>query len=239
MLPLNRGVVAYTKNEPPQDPCFDKDHVCIKFSEDVDKTPSKSWNLFGRDLDFGQEKTGRPILAFPNLTFKGEEKDSNTLLWSWMCASSYVVSHRTGFCHRASTQIKVERPLLVEEKTCWPPLFPSNCPDYHKKKGPFLENCTFIKVPLFLISAIWFKDVSEHHYIVPFYKLPLSFLLSLQGNTSLLPFLQKFHVPFLTVKQHTNLDYKGSFLDLAKTFPWKTRKPIPDKTKLQNVLTEF
>jgi len=83
----------------------------------VDRTSGKSW-LSVRDLDSGQEKTGRPVLAFPSLTFKQEEKGSNTLLWSWMYASSYEVSHTTGFSHTASTHIKVERPLLVGEKTC-------------------------------------------------------------------------------------------------------------------------
>lgn len=163
---------------------------------------------------------GRPILAFPNLTFKGEE-DSNTLLWSWMYASSDVVSYITGISRGASTQIKVERPLRVGKKTCQLPLFPSNCPNYHKKKGLFLENCTFTKVPLFCTSDIRLTDFSEHHSIVPFEKLPpLPNPFKLQGNTSLQqPFLQKCHVLFLGVKQHKNLDYKGSFLDLAKPFP--------------------
>lgn len=42
VLPLNRGVVACIKNEPPQDPPFHKEHVCMKFFEDVNRTPCKN-----------------------------------------------------------------------------------------------------------------------------------------------------------------------------------------------------
>lgn len=130
LLPNGR-VVACIRNGPAWNPLFDNEHVCNKFF----------WGYGGSG--FWSSENGK---AYPdNLTFKGAKKT-----WTPSCgpgcmyASSHAVSHTTGLSHRASTQIKVERPLLVGEKTCYIALLPSNCTDHHKKKGPFLENCNFM-----------------------------------------------------------------------------------------------
>lgn len=159
-------------------PSLIRNMSAINFFGVVDGTPSQNW-LFGRDLDFDQMKMGRPVLA---IWHSREQKKTRTPSCGPGCmyTSSHAVSHTTGLSHRASTQIMVERPLLVGEKTCYLALFPPNCTDYHKQKGLFLESCSFMWGPVVCISDIRFRNFSKYHCIVPLEKLSLHSFFKVQ-----------------------------------------------------------
>lgn len=115
LLPIRR-VVAPISSGPAWNPFFDKEHVCNKIFWVVDGTLGQNW-LFGMDLDFDQ--MGRPVLVIYHSRSGKRLTHPPVVLDVCMHHPMQFLTQLSVASHWASTQIKIERPLLVGEKTCY------------------------------------------------------------------------------------------------------------------------